>query len=184
MSRRKKSSKARIDASRANGALSRGPVTPEGKARSSRNGLKHGLAASIVLRNESQGQIEALVERLDAFYQPTHPVDEMLIHQLAAAAWRSNRIVNMENALIDHEMDLQATALDKDFPNLDHATRQVLAFRELSKTTTLSNLDRYEARHNRTVQRVKDLLDLSLPPRKSEPRFHPETAPEALPEAA
>ena len=41
-------------ASRANGARSRGPKTPEGKARSARNSLNHGLLArAILLEGES-----------------------------------------------------------------------------------------------------------------------------------
>ena len=39
----------KIAANRANGALSRGPKTPEGKARSARNSLKHGLLARAIL---------------------------------------------------------------------------------------------------------------------------------------
>jgi hypothetical protein len=43
-----------IAASRANGAKSKGPVTPQGKRNSSRNSTRHGIfAATIVLETEN-----------------------------------------------------------------------------------------------------------------------------------
>ena len=49
-------------ASRANGARSLGPATPQGKRRSSQNATTHGLLARcIVMENESTAAFEALV---------------------------------------------------------------------------------------------------------------------------
>jgi len=56
-------SHARAEASRRNGAKSRGPKTPEGKARASRNALKHGLRAAkhLVLFAEDQATNAACI---------------------------------------------------------------------------------------------------------------------------
>ena len=59
-------SPAQIEASRRNGARSKGPVTDEGKARASRNALKHGLTATqhLVLEDEEPEALDALVGQM------------------------------------------------------------------------------------------------------------------------
>ena len=62
---------AQIDAARANGAKSHGPVTEEGKAKSSQNALRHGAFASLVLlASESPIPFDALTEE---FVQASNP---------------------------------------------------------------------------------------------------------------
>ena len=58
---RQPNSAAQILASRANGSLSRGPKTPEGKSKSSRNSLRHGLraASAVILPHEDPREIRA-----------------------------------------------------------------------------------------------------------------------------
>ena len=61
----------RSEASRVNGAKSRGPKTPEGRARSSQNARKHGvLVHAVVLRNEDPEQYDALAREYYARYGP------------------------------------------------------------------------------------------------------------------
>lgn len=100
-----------MDASRANGARSRGPVTPEGKARSSRNSTRHGLLArAILLEGESRDRFNDLVQLLNDALNPESAIEHLLVGKLAASHWRQIRIWNLEKegaqGLGDHEMRL------------------------------------------------------------------------------
>jgi hypothetical protein len=94
-------SSARAEASRRNGAKSRGPRTPEGKARSSQNALKHGLRAEkhVVLPVEDAAEFEALAAALIAELAPVGTLQMVLARRVAVAAWRLARADRIEAEL-------------------------------------------------------------------------------------
>jgi hypothetical protein len=84
---------ARAAASRANGARSRGPKTAEGKARSSRNAMKHGLCAKkhLLLHDEDRAELVTLEDALLDDLAPRGALQEILASRIASAAWRMAR---------------------------------------------------------------------------------------------
>jgi hypothetical protein len=95
------STPAQAAASRANGALSQGPVTPEGKAASSQNALRHGFRSSaVVLPGEDP---EAFDRHRAAYlrrFKPADAPESDLVEAMAAARWRINRIMALEAELL------------------------------------------------------------------------------------
>src|SRR5689334_15603046 len=93
----KVTSEKKAAAVRANGALSRGPITPEGKARSSQNALQHGLfSTTVVLATEDPEEFRALYIDYCDYYQPAGRAEHDLIYQIAACVWRMRRAYMME----------------------------------------------------------------------------------------
>jgi hypothetical protein len=94
-------SRARAEASRRNGAKSRGPKTPEGKARSAQNALKHGMGAEkhMVLPQEDGAEFEALAAALIEELEPAGALQVALARRVAVAAWRLDRADRIEAEL-------------------------------------------------------------------------------------
>ncbi len=90
-------------ANRQNAARSTGPRTKPGKARSSRNALKHGLSAEqVVMLDENPAAFEALRSDLFEHYQPTDPVAEHLDEQVAVSIWRLRRVPEIEAGIFEY----------------------------------------------------------------------------------
>lgn len=107
---------ARAEASRRNGAKSKGPVTVAGKASASKNALKHGLRAkdTILIEGEDPAAFEALDEGLKDDLQPAGPLETLLASRLAIAAWRMNRADRIEADLFaPNNVSPTATLADK-----------------------------------------------------------------------
>jgi hypothetical protein len=87
-------------ASRAKGAKSKGPSTPEGRARVAQNPIRHGLASkAVVLSNESTEDYEALAASYRDEWQPKNQTEDDLVTQRINAQWRLRRIAAMETFL-------------------------------------------------------------------------------------
>jgi hypothetical protein len=99
-------SSARAEASRKNGARSRGPTTPEGKARSAQNALKHGMRAQkyVVLPEEDAAEFAALEAALILELAPQGVLQSILVRRIARAAWRLERAERLEVELFEERL--------------------------------------------------------------------------------
>ncbi len=97
---KKKTPQRKIEANRRNAQKSSGPRTSEGKRRSSRNAVKHGLLARHVVltdhANEDPREFDELLEGLMDDYQPQGMIEKMLVERLAASFWRLRRAYRFE----------------------------------------------------------------------------------------
>jgi hypothetical protein len=97
-------SNARAEASRKNGAKSRGPKTSEGKTRSAQNALKHGLRAQkyVVLPEEDAVEFADLEAAMIEELAPVGTLQTVLARRVAVAAWRLARADRIEVELFAH----------------------------------------------------------------------------------
>ena len=81
-----------LAANRANGSQSQGPSTPEGKAISSRNAVKHGLCSRfIIMPGESQAEFDHLFEQFVEDEKPVGSVEVELVRRMAEYTWMRDR---------------------------------------------------------------------------------------------
>ena len=140
-------------ASRANGAKSRGPTTPEGKARSSCNSVVHGLLAStIVLEEENRATFEQMQAEITTEFAPSTPFESTLVCVMLAARWRSFRILGMECAELDFAIRTTPQT------GLDTSTRGSRAMHQQGGDVSEGLLRRYEAHYERLHNRAFNLL--------------------------
>ncbi len=148
------SSNRRIQASRANGAKSRGPVTPEGKRKSASNSVRHGLLSSLVVLDDEKPEIfTEIFNALTSEFAPQTEAERILVENMAVARWRQMRLWVIERASFQSEIEKH------DAGTIHPATRAALAFRALAdQSRALDLLNRYESRFDRQFARSLNLL--------------------------
>jgi hypothetical protein len=129
----------RIATSRANGARSHGPKTPEGKARSCRNSTKHGLYSRDPLPlDESSADLRSITNEFLSFF-PTHdPLERAIIQEMAISRCRILLAISLEQQWMQ-----EAIAVTGSIGN---------AFAALGETGKYRMLQRLEDRAHRTFR--------------------------------
>jgi hypothetical protein len=145
-------------ASAANSAKSTGPLTPEGKARSAQNALRHGiLAESIVLDDESVDNFRAILAALQEELQPAPGIESRFIETMALAEWRRLRLLCLEKDQLTIEIRRQQALSGLNGEPAADAT--ALAFRALADQSRVHELlNRYEARFDRQYEHALNAL--------------------------
>jgi len=180
------SSDLKIQTSRANGAKSRGPATPEGRAKSSRNSLRHGLSAkSILLPAESHEQFQLLLDAHIQQFQPANPVEMDLVEAMALSRWRLRRIWAIETSLLSNELTRRAEDIDEELTETTDEDRLAWVFQRLADGgPTLALLARYEGNLNRAFDRAFKQLNILQSQRQNEPTPVPPSQRESFPRGA
>src|ERR1700692_4665028 len=98
-------SQRRAAAARANGAKSRGPLTAQGKANSSRNSRRHGLRspAPLFTDSASQARLAANLAAFERDFEPQSPIERGLLHTIAVADWRETCLFKLEIDMLKRE---------------------------------------------------------------------------------
>lgn len=152
----------RAEAARRNGSRSRGPLTPEGKRRSARNALKHGLTAQAfaLLPGEDAAAYEALLADLTARYRPADRLAAHLVQRLASVMWRQARADRLEAEVL---------AQVEQRPDPSRLGGYLPGSPKVWDAARFSAVQRQQARLDRALFRLIDELERSAPTLGDEP---------------
>ena len=158
---------AQIRANQANADRSTGPKTEEGKARSRRNALKHGLTGDgVVMPEEDAAEVERLARALRDEMKPPGEVGELLVRRIATFSVRMDRSFDQETAALSRRArqamdDFEAPeGVDAETASKLRVEAGKIALFDPSKEATLAR--RYEAIATRGFfQAIKELRQLN-----------------------
>jgi hypothetical protein len=132
-------SERKMAANRANALLSCGPKTPEGKARSSLNAVKHGLTSRyfpsvIQAGTPEREEFEGMRTDLFEHYQPVGAVEGLLVEKITVEYMRYRRLLEREQLLCAPNRGFFAETVDRLTRYQTAINRQLFeAMRELER---------------------------------------------------
>ena len=148
---RKPSSPRRIAASRANGLLSRGPQSAQGKLNSAASNRKHGFYTDQAEPNVDPSFLAGYI----AAYQPQNPHQVSLVGTIAKSLWLQDRVQDLQTEQLKAAINLVDS-------NIPASMRATLAFRNLcAESGSLVVSSRLVNRYGRQFERALDALTKS-----------------------
>ena len=135
----------------------RGPHTPEGKAKVSRNALKHGQRAEkhFVLKHENTADLEALCRAVRAEFGTVGDFENNLADVIALCQFRNKRSARVEVSVMDYTFDQTLTGGVGYYTDEQRLQRAEIA---TINNDWLPSSDRYESANDRRIRRaVQDL---------------------------
>ena len=95
------STAAQIAANQANASLSTGPSTAEGKATSSKNNFRHGMAGRFMLTpDDDRAEFLELVDAVRAEHDPQTPTETILVERMTECFWMARKAMKYQAAAI------------------------------------------------------------------------------------
>jgi hypothetical protein len=144
-------SPAQYAANKLNALLSPGATSPQGRARSSMNALRHGLTARVVvLPTEDMNAYKAFSKEIADSLDAQTPVERQFAQTVADNQWRINRIRSIEDGMLGMGHYEAAGNFDADHPEIHAAMTAARAFRDNSQAFV--NLSIYEQRLHRSLK--------------------------------
>ena len=120
------SSRQKRKANRLNAQKSTGPKTPEGKARSSQNAIKHGVyAEGVVLRTEDVARYHAVRCEIAMMVGGDTPLDYQVINRMAAAQWKLDRLTIFETSVYDKAIEAAGGDLANAFSAMSNELEKI-----------------------------------------------------------
>ena len=166
---------AQIIANRRNAQKSTGPKSQKGKAKASKNSVKHGiLAKKTIISSENKQEFDLFKSKIFEELIPQSPMESILVQRVVDLSWQLKRIKNIQNQTIEILSapkppspfdELAQSLLNKGFQSpLDpsESSPQLalgrLAIKDFSNSRVLERLLMYERRIENSL--YKTLLEI------------------------
>ena len=127
-------SELRSETSRINGAKSKGPVTPEGRAKSAQNNNRYGLTIrGLKLHTETDEAVKLVLDEYEVQHQPEGPIEHEMVEMLASYQFLLIRAMAMQTGYLEVAIARHEKDIDAEFDEISANGFMAEVFRRMAK---------------------------------------------------